>query len=238
MGKTIRAQRIGKVGRKATGHRNKGAAEHIPLKESKNNLVKGKVTDLFHDPGRTAPMARVGYENGTKQNIIAANNLGIGDEVAYGINAPIKVGSTLYISDIPEGTLVYNVEATPGDNGKFGRSSGTFIRVATHDVKNTVVQMPSGSFKTLNSKCRATIGVVAGGGRKEKPWVKAGSKHYAKKARGRTDPWVCGVNMNPTDHPHGGGNHPHIGKPATVSRHTPPGRKVGSIAARRKGKKR
>ena len=98
--------------------------------------------------------------------------------------------------------------------------------------------MPSGELKYLNPNCRASIGVVAGGGRKDKPFLKAGKKWHAYKAKGKKFMTVRGVAMNAVDHPHGGGNRQHPGRPTTVSRHAPAGRKVGSIAAKRTGLKR
>src|SRR3989338_8931740 len=121
---------------------------------------------------------------------------------------------------------------------KFARSAGTFCRIVTHDQRGTVVQLPSGSFKTVDSKCRAGIGIVAGAGREEKPLLKAGKHYHLMQARNKLWPVGKGVNMNPVDHPFGGGGHPHTGKPKTVSRNAPPGRKIGSIAARRTGMQR
>lgn len=125
----------------------------------------------------------------------------------------------------------------PGDGGKLVRAGGSYATVVSHDAKKTVIQLPSGQFKTLDSSCRATVGVSAGGGRKDKPFVKAGKKFFAFRARGKQYPIVRGVAMNPVAHPHGGGSHQHIGKPSTVKRGAPPGRKVGSIAADRSGRK-
>jgi len=238
MGKMIRAQRLGKgTARGSPSHRFRADVRHRPLKTSKQQLT-GKVRELTRDPGRTAPLAKVQYDNGESQYIIAPIGLRAGTNVSDGSGSPAEVGNSTYISEIPEGTMVCNVEANPGDGGKFARSSGTYIRVVTHEEKNTVIQLPSGAFKKINPKCRACVGVVSGGGRMEKPFVKAGNKHKARRARGRLYPVVCGVNMNTVDHPYGGGNHPHTGKSRTVSRNAPPGRKIGSIAAKKSGRKR
>ncbi|HEC96438.1 MAG TPA: 50S ribosomal protein L2, partial [Euryarchaeota archaeon] len=94
---------------------------------------------------------------------------------------------------------------------------------------------PSGEIKGFHYMCRAAIGVVAGGGRVDKPWVKAGKKYHAMKSRATKWPKVRGVVMNAVSHPFGGGSHPHVGRPTTTSRNAPPGRKVGHIAARRTG---
>ena len=198
----------------------------------------GRVADIMHDPGRSAPVALVKFENGEKQFILAPESIQIDDEIACGISAPISPGNSLPLGQIPEGTPVYNLERHPGDGGKFVRSSGTHASLITHDVGKAIVELPSGELKAFNPQCRATIGVVAGGGRREKPFLKAGNKFYAAKAKGKKNVSVRGVAMNAVDHPHGGGNRQHPGRPTTVSRHAPPGRKVGSIAARRTGKRR
>jgi len=104
-------------------------------------------------------------------------------------------------------------------------------------VGKTIVQLPSGKMKKLNPKCRAVIGIVAGGGRTEKPFCKAGKKFHRMKVRATKWPTSRGVAMNVVDHPFGGGGQQHCGRPKTVARGTPPGRKVGSIAARRTGRK-
>merc|ERR1712054_35245 len=104
--------------------------------------------------------------------------------------------------------------------------------------KRTRVKLPSGSKKTLNSKCRAAIGIVAGGGRTDRPLLKAGNAYHKYKVKRNCWPKVRGVAMNPVEHPHGGGNHQHIGHASTVKRDAPSGRKVGLIAARRTGRLR
>jgi large subunit ribosomal protein L2 len=91
--------------------------------------------------------------------------------------------------------------------------------------------------KTINSNCRATIGIVGGGGRKEKPLLKAGKMHHSISAKRRNWPRVRAVAMNVVNHPYGGGSKQSAGKPDTVSRNAPPGRKVGKIAPKRTGKR-
>ncbi len=235
MGKVIRAQRVGtSPRRRSPGHRFRADVIHPKFGVTE---AYGKVLDIVHDPGRTAPLALVQFENNKKLYIVAPLGLKIGQQISYG-KAEIKEGNISTIGGIPEGTLVYNVENIPGDGGKFARSGGTFCRIVTHDQRGTVVQLPSGTFKTVDSKCRAAVGIVAGSGRHEKPFMKAGPHFHAMSARNRLWPVVKGVNMNPVDHPFGGGGHPHTGKPKTVARSAPPGRKIGSIAARRTGKQR
>ena len=120
--------------------------------------------------------------------------------------------------------------------GKFARASGVSATLLTHDRNAAVVQLPSGEMRRLSPECRATVGVVAGGGRTEKPFVKAGNKHHKMRARGSKYPRVRGVAMNAVDHPFGGGGRQHPGKPKSISRDAPPGRKVGDIASKRTGR--
>ncbi|HNR25264.1 MAG TPA: 50S ribosomal protein L2 [Methanobacteriaceae archaeon] len=241
MGKRLIIQRRGRgtPTYRSASHRFKGKIAYRYYDDvEKEGCLVGKVADIMHDPGRSAPVALVKFENGEKQFILAPESIQIDDEIACGISAPISPGNSLPLGQIPEGTPVYNLERHPGDGGKFVRSSGTHASLITHDVGKAIVELPSGELKAFNPQCRATIGVVAGGGRREKPFLKAGNKFYAAKAKGKKNVSVRGVAMNAVDHPHGGGNRQHPGRPTTVSRHAPPGRKVGSIAARRTGKRR
>lgn len=137
----------------------------------------------------------------------------------------------------PEGTIVSNVEEKPGDRGSLGRASGNYVIIISHspDENLTRVKLPSGAKKVLSSNARGVIGVVAGGGRIDKPLLKAGRAYHKYKVKRNSWPKTRGVAMNPVDHPHGGGNHQHIGKASTISRNAVPGQKVGLIAARRTG---
>lgn len=241
MGKRLISQRRGRgtPTYRSASHRFKGKIKYRAYDsiESEGSL-KGKVVDIMHDPGRTAPVARVKFENGEECLILAPEALMLNEEVECGVKARVKPGNSLPLSEIPEGTPIYNIENRPGDGGKLVRSSGTYASLITHDADKAVIELPSGELKALNPQCRATVGVVAGGGRREKPFLKAGKKYHALRAKGKKSVTVRGVAMNAVDHPHGGGNRQHPGRPTTVSRHAPPGRKVGSIAARRTGKRR
>jgi len=241
MGKRLIIQRRGRgtPTYKSASHRFRGKIAYRSYDDlEKEGCLKSKVKEIIHDPGRTAPVALVKFENGEKSLILAPEGIQIADEVACGISAPISPGNSLPLAEIPEGTPLYNLEKHPGDGGRFVRSSGTYASLITHDVGKAIVELPSGELKAFNPRCRATIGVVAGGGRKEKPFLKAGNRYHALKAKGKKNVSVRGVAMNAVDHPHGGGNRQHPGKPTTISRHAPAGRKVGSIAASRTGKRR
>jgi large subunit ribosomal protein L2 len=177
-------------------------------------------------------------ENNKKVLMIATEGTSVGREVKFtGSKADCELGNIMPIGNVPDGYPIYNIEITPGDGGKMVRAGGSGAYVISHDAQKTIIKLPSGQFKTLDSLCRATVGIAAGGGRQEKPFMKAGKKWNAQRGKGRNYPVVRGVAMNPVDHPHGGGSHQHVGKPSCVSRGAPPGRKVGNIAARRTGRR-
>jgi len=147
------------------------------------------------------------------------------------------VGNVLPLRALPEGTIICNVEEKLGDRGKLARASGDYATIVGHTEDNrTRIKLPSGAKKLVVSDARAMVGIIAGGGRIEKPILKAGRAYFKYKAKRNIWPEVRGVAMNPVDHPHGGGNHQHLGKPSTVRRDCPPGQKAGLIAARRTGR--
>lgn len=237
MGKRIRAQRIGRGSSTYRARTSKGKGEvELPSFEEESS-TKAEVVDIMHDPSRSAPVARVRYSNGEERLVLAPEGIRIGEELECGISVPIKPGNTLPLGQIPEGAPIHNIEPKPGSGGEFARASGTNATLLSHDVNQTIVQMPSGEIRSFNPRCRATIGIVAGGGRKEKPFVKAGKKHHAMKAKGKLFPRVSGVAMNAVDHPFGSGRGRHAGRPRTVNKTSPPGQKVGLISARRTGKR-
>jgi large subunit ribosomal protein L2 len=170
--------------------------------------------------------------------MLVTEGMSVGEDVAWGIEAEVKNGNTLRLIDIPVGAFVCNVEARPNDGGKFIRASGVQSQVIGKSNDGRVgIRMPSGKHKWFHGFCRATVGIVAGGGRSEKPFVKAGKKFHKIKSQAQKWPRVKGVCMNVIDHPFGGGGHQHCGRPKTVARGTSPGRKVGHIAAKRTGRK-
>lgn len=237
MGKRIISQNRGRgtPTYRAPSHRFKAELKHI--KVDRNETVYGEVMEILHDPARSTPIAKVKLDNGQERLILIPEGTSVGQNIACGISAEIKTGNSLPLGEIPEGVLICNIENKPGDGGQFARSSGVYAVLVAHDVGKTVVQLPSGEMKWLSPHCKATIGVIAGAGRTDKPFVKAGKKFHRMKTRAAKYPRVRGVAMNAIDHPFGGGGWQHPGRPKTVSRNAPPGRKVGSIAARRTGKR-
>ncbi|MGQ9788324.1 MAG: 50S ribosomal protein L2 [Candidatus Hadarchaeaceae archaeon] len=235
MGKRLRAQRIGdgSPAYRAKSWRRLGKI-CLPPTESTGEAV---VTDLMHDPGRNAPVARIRYVDGKEHLVLAPEGIKIGDKVTMGTSAEIKPGNVLTLAEIPEGTPIYNIESKPGDGGKFARTAGSNATLIGHDVDRAIVQLPSGKIKEMDLRCRATVGIVAGGGRLEKPLVKAGKRHHIMHAKGKHYPRTRAVAMNIVDHPFGGGRGKSAGRPKTVARGAPPGQKVGLIASRRTGKR-
>mgnify|MGYP000718743194 CR=1 FL=1 len=236
MGRRIQGQRRGRGSPtfRAPSHRYKADLSHRTVEDA--DVVSGTVVDIEHDPARSSPVAAVEFDDGDRRLVLAPEGVGVGDRLQVGVSAAIEPGNTLPLAEIPEGVPVCNVEANPGDGGKFARASGVNATLMTHERNVTVVQLPSDEVKRLDPQCRATIGVVAGGGRTEKPMVKAGNKHHKMRARGTKWPNVRGVAMNAVDHPFGGGGRQHPGRPKSVSRDAAPGRKVGDIASRRTGR--
>jgi len=233
MGKRLLHQRRGKRSiHMAPSHRHKGNVSYHPV-----DNATATVEDIIHDPGHSSPIAILNFPDGSKVNAIATEGLRVDQPIEMGDGAQVALGNILPLSNIPEGTPIFNIECKPGDGGKLVRAGGTNAVVVSQGTK-TVIQLPSGQFKSLLPTCRATIGMVAGGGQGEKPFVRAGKKRNALRSKSVQYPRVSGVAMNPVDHPHGGGGHQHVGKPSTVSRHVPPGRKVGNIAPKKKKKKK
>jgi large subunit ribosomal protein L2 len=229
MGKRLRTQRRGK------GFGHYLAPSHLRFTDAKYPKIRegiGIVEDIVKERGRIAPLALVNFGS-QKSYMLAAEGLKVNREIHIGPNAPIEAGNCLPIGKIPEGTLVYNIETIPGDGGKLVRAAGESATVVSHG-EYTVVVLPSGRFKEIHPDCMATVGIVAGGGHIEKPWAKAGKKFHAYKSKSGAYFHVSGIAMNPVDHPHGGGSHPHVGTQSSVSRHVPPGRKVGRLAPKRK----
>jgi len=245
MGKVIRGCRRGAGGifKSHTTHR-KGAAKLRPIDYAeRHGYVKGVVREIIHDPGRGAPLARVEFRHPyryatVKSLFIAPEGMYTGQFVYCGKHAALTIGNVMPIGAMPEGSIICNLEEKPGDRGSLARCSGDYATIVGHnpDECKTRVKLPSGAKKTLRSTCRATVGVVAGGGRTDKPLLKAGTAYYKYKAKRRCWPIVRAVAMNPVDHPHGGGNQQHLGKSSCVRRDAPPGQKVGLIAARRTGR--
>jgi len=244
MGRVIRGQRKGRGGifKAVVKHRKGKACLRTVDYAERHGYIKGLVKEIIHDPGRGAPLARVAFRDAyryktNKELFVAVEGLYTGQFIYCGKNAQLAIGNVLPLGKMPERTEVSMVEDKYADRGTLSRASGTSCIVIgnSEDGKKTMVRLPSGVRKKLSSRNRAIVGIVAGGDRMEKPVLKAGNNFHKFKVKRNCWPRVRGVAMNPVEHPHGGGNHQHVGHPTTTSRAAPPGKKVGLIAARRTG---
>ena len=238
MGKRILAQRKGRgvLGFRSPSHRHVGQVKYRSFKEGEDRF-KFKVLDFIHSPGRGAPVAIIQYDDTKVKDLwLPPEGVYEGQEFIQSKQSEkIRVGNILPLKQIPLGTLAFNVESTPQDGGKFARASGVAAIVRNKSGNKVELLFRSKKTKWINEKCLATIGVVAGGLRHTKPFLKAGNKHFYVQSKAKKWPVVRGVAMVAASHPYGGGAKQSPHKSTTTSRNAPPGRKVGQIAARRTG---
>jgi large subunit ribosomal protein L2 len=238
MGKRPLVRRRGRGGFQfravSTGKLNRAKYPTFSLSEQH----EGTIIDLVHERGRDAPLAKVRFEDGSISFIPAVLGTKVGSKIQFGLKSEIENGNIISIQNIPDGTIVCNVEKHFGDGGTIVKSAGSNATVFSHSEDGVILKLPSGKFSTLNPKNRAMIGTLAGGGVGERPFMSAGGKWRRFRSKGRKFPIVRGVAQAAYVHPHGGGRHQHVGQSSTVSRNAPPGAKVGSISARKTGRAR
>jgi large subunit ribosomal protein L2 len=242
MGKRIRVQRRGHGGPtfRASTHKRVAPAQYPltgTIKEYSEGTIKGVVENFVHDPGRGTPLALIKFENGKACYSVVPEGVHSTQQIQMGGNAPVEVGNILPIGKIPEGTMICNIELRPGDGGKIAKSSGTYAIVVTHTAQGTIIKLPSGKTKYIEDRCRATVGVVSGAGRTEKPFLKSGAKFHLVRAKGQKYPRTRGRAMVAAVHPYGSSKRS-ARKSTTTSHGAPPGQKVGLIAARGTGRKK
>ena len=200
------------------------------------NQGYAEIIKIIHSAAHTAPLlkSKLGSEifyNPAFDGAIEGEKILIGAKEA-------KLGDVMQLKDIPAATNVYNIENNPGDGGKMVRTSGSSaIIYKKYDDGKVGIIMPNKKEIRLDGKCRATIGVIAGEGRKQKPFIKAGNKWYKMKSRNKLWPRTSAVKMNATDHPFGSGRGKRI-KSKTAKRNAPPGAKVGHLRPRRTGRRK
>lgn len=230
MGKRIISRRrgAGSFRYRSPSHRHHGPIYH----PAPSVVGEGKVLSIRPAPGRTAPVAEVEGPDGKIVRTLASAGIATGDPVTFH-RGPVDRGAILPLLSIPDGTLVSNLEVKPFDGGRLVRAAGTSALVVAHAGTEVTIQLPSGAFKTFLSTCRAQVGAVAGGGRKERPIVKAGKRYWTTRSLARPYFKVRGIAMNPVNHPFGGGAHQHVGRPSTVSSGAWPGAKVGRFSRTR-----
>ena len=189
-------------GRITLRHRGGGAKRKYRLIDFRRNKdgVIGTVASIEYDPNRTANIALINYIDGEKRYIIAPKGLKVGDKVESGAKTYIKVGNCLELGNIPEGTLVHNIELKAGKGGQIVRSAGSSAQILGTEGKYTLIRLTSGEVRKVLSTCRATIGEVGNADHELVNIGKAGRKRHMG-----IKPHVRGSVMNPNDHPHGGG---------------------------------
>ena len=207
------------------GHKRK--FREIDLRRDKLG-VPGTVATIEYDPNRSAHIALISYIDGDKRYILAPDQIKVGQKVMSGEAAEISVGNTLPLANIPLGTVVHNVELTPGKGGQMARSAGSSVQLMSKDNGRAQLKMPSGEIRQVNLSCCATIGVVGN--------TQHGTIKIGKAGRNRHKgirPAVRGVAMAPNAHPHGGGE----GKSGIgMAPKTPWGKKAMGLRTRKKNK--
>ena len=200
----------------------------IDFKRNKDDIV-GTVATIEYDPNRSANIALINYADGEKRYILAPKGLEVGSKIVSGENADIKVGNALPMGNMPEGTVIHNIEMQPGKGGQIARSAGVSAQILGKEERYVIVRLASGEVRKLLAVCRATVGVVGN--------EDHGLVNYGKAGRMRwkgVKPTVRGSVMNPNDHPHGGGEgRTSIGRKAPM---TPWGKKAMGVKTRKNKK--
>ena len=232
MGKRIISQARGKgsltyrVRKKAFRYR-----VGYPIHEGEADILK-----ILHSPAHSAPLLKMKIANEIFYNS-AFNGAVEGSKISIG-GDKLKEGNIISLKEIPITTRIFNIERNPGDGGKMMRSAGSSaILNKKYDYGKVGVMLPNKKEIKLDENCRATIGIIAGDGRKQKPFVKAGRKFYKMKAKSKLWPRVSAVSVNVVDHPFGSGRGKNV-KSKTAKRNAPPGARVGHLRPRRTGRKK
>ncbi len=205
--KSLLAVKKEKAGRNSYGRitvRHQGGGNRqkyriIDFKRNKDDML-ATVIGIEYDPNRSANIALIEYEDGTKAYILAPVGLKDGDKVVSGQKVDIKPGNCMPIESIPVGTMIHNIELNPGQGGKMVRAAGQEAQLMAKEGKYAHVRLPSGEMRLVLTRCRATIGTVGNTDHENVKLGKAGrTRHMGIR------PTVRGSVMNPVDHPHGGG---------------------------------
>ncbi len=237
MGKNLIQQARGKGGPRyrAPSFRYLGSTCHRPLAEG---TVEAEIVDIVKCQGHLAPLMHLKYTDGVHTLQQAPTGVKVGDKIKHGPEAELQQGNTLTLEKIPDGTLIFNIESTPGDGGKFCRTSGTFAKITGRQNRVVTILLPSRKTRKFHENCRAMLGIVAGAGRTEKPFLKAGKKHLHMKARNKRYPESHAHAQNAVDHPFGNKRSSRKAKNKPVGKNAPAGRKVGSLWPRRTGQRK
>ena len=205
--KSLLASKSRQAGRNNQGkitvrHRGGGAKKKYRIIDFKRNKdgVAAKVIGIEYDPNRTANIALICYEDGAKAYILAPEGLKVGMKIMNGVEAEVRIGNCLPLSEIPVGTQIHNIELYPGRGGQLVRSAGNSAQLMAKEGKYATLRLPSGEMRMVPIICRASVGVVGNGDHSLINIGKAGRKRHMG-----IRPTVRGSVMNPNDHPHGGG---------------------------------
>jgi large subunit ribosomal protein L2 len=171
----------------------------IDFKRDKEG-IPAIVKSVEYDPNRTARIALLNYADGEKRYILAPHGLQVGQEIMAGKGATPEIGNSLYLSEVPFGTIIHNIELRPGQGGKMARSAGSYAQFLSREGKYAIIKLPSGETRMILQSCKATIGMVSNTDHNLESHGKAGRNRWL----GRR-PRTRGVVMNPVDHPMGGG---------------------------------
>ncbi len=200
---------------------------------------EGTVVELFNSRAHTCPLAKIEYIKDKKKAhfyIPAFKGMVEGQKIEIG-TTEVKEGNIMKLVDVPLKTPIYCIESRPGDGGKFMKGAGNSANINRIIGESILVLMPSKKEKKLNQNCRAIVGVIAGGGRLDKPIVKAGKNYHRKKSKSKLWPRTSASKMNAIDHPFGSGRGK-VPKPRIAKRNSSPGQKVGLIRPKRTGKRK
>jgi large subunit ribosomal protein L2 len=189
----------GKMTMRYLGGGHKQKYRIVDFKREKEG-IKAVVKTIEYDPNRSARIALVVYTDGEKRYIIAPQGLKVGQTIVSGKGVPADIGNTMYLSEVPFGTVIHNIELRPNQGAKMARSAGSYAQLMSRDDKYAILRMPSGETRMILQSCKATIGIVSNPDHNLEVSGKAGRHRWL----GRR-PRVRGVVMNPVDHPMGGG---------------------------------
>jgi large subunit ribosomal protein L2 len=162
--------------------------------------IPATVNSIEYDPNRTARIALLHYVDGEKRYIIAPHGLKVGQQVLSGKGSSPEIGNTLFLSEVPFGTIIHNIELRPGEGAKMARSAGSYAQFLSREGKYAIIKLPSGETRMILQTCKATIGMVSNTDHNLESHGKAGRNRWLG-----VRPRVRGVVMNPVDHPMGGG---------------------------------
>jgi len=220
---------MGKITTRHIGGGHKRRYRIIDFRREKDG-VEGVVAAIEYDPNRNANIALIHYLDGEKRYILHPQGLAVGERIVSGEAVDIKVGNAMPLSAIPEGSVVHNVELTPGKGGQIARAAGTSVQILGREGKYAILRLQSGEVRKVLQACRATVGQV---GNEDYNLINLGK---AGKSRWKgIRPTVRGSAMNPVDHPHGGGEGKSpIGKDAP---RTPWGKRALGVKTRKQNKK-